>query len=90
MQNSNSSAGAAADSSTNVEVSTSSHNSSKPNVGGWACQVCGFSNGKSALKVNNVDVGHCCLPFIGNLSKQNGNTLLQELENQTNYINSLN
>ena len=34
MQNSNSSAGTAADSSTNVEVSTSSHNSSKPNVVG--------------------------------------------------------
>jgi hypothetical protein len=62
----------------------------KPLVGGWACQVCGLSSGKPALKTNNVEVGHCCLPFIKNLSKNNGNTFLQELENQTNYINSLN
>jgi len=51
-----------------------------------ACGVCGFENVKPALIVNGVDVGHCCLSFIGNLAKCNGNTLIQELESQTNYI----
>jgi ribosomal protein L32 len=55
-----------------------------------ACGICGFPNVKPALKINSVDLGHCCLSFIGNLSKCNGNTLWKELEIQTNYINSKN
>lgn len=88
--NSNSQAGTNDDSSTTVEANHVSHTCTKPLVGGWACGVCGYSNGRYALKVNNVNVGHCCLQFIENLSKTNGNNLVQELENQTNYINSLN
>ena len=64
-------------------------NLAKPMLAVRACGVCAFPNIKPALKVNDVDVGHCCLPFIGNLSKQNSNTLFQELESQTNYINNL-
>jgi len=55
-----------------------------------ACGVCGFENVKPALNINNIDVGHCCLSFIGNLANVNGNTLIEELENQTKYIKSKN
>lgn len=77
-------------SSTKVQPSSVRLPIGKPLLAVRACGVCGFDNVKPALSINNVDVGHCCLSFIGNLSKRNGNTLLEELENQTKYIKSKN
>ena len=74
---------------TTVEPSSVSQPCSNAMLAVRACGVCGFPNIKPALKVNDVDVGHCCLSFIGNLSKCNGNKSVQELESQTNYINNL-
>jgi len=75
---------------TNVEGLQVSPAIAKPLLAVRACGVCGFENVKPAIKINNIDVGHCCLSFIGNLSKCNGTTLIEELESQTNYINSKN
>lgn len=73
-------------SSTNVQPSFVSLPIGKPLLAVRACDVCGFPNVKPALKINDIDVGHCCLSLIGNLAKCNGKTLIQELENQTKYI----
>jgi len=76
--------------STKVEASTNVLPFAKPMLAVRACGFCGFPNVKPALKVNDVDVGHCFLSFIDNLSKCNGTTLIEELESQTKYINSKN
>ena len=71
---------------TNVQPTSVSLPIGKPLLAVRACQVCGFENVKPALKINGVEIGHCCLSFIGNLSICNGTTLIEELENQTKYI----